>query len=317
MIRPFFIFEITPECDLDCIYCYNVWKEKTEYQKRTLDVPKIKQLFTKITDETAIDSLVITGGEPLLYENLIELVSFFKEKRIKTGITTHGIHLTDQKTKELIDAGISYFEISLDSLNPAIYQKLTNDNRLDKVKKAILNIKKHNALLTVSTIITKLNIQDIPDVIDFSFAFSADFLSLNRFIPGGKGLKNKDILAPDINELKNILEIANKKAQETKMQINISVPIEDCIIRHKNYPFLKFGTCMCGAKKWLIDSVGNLRTCEQNPDIIGNLFDSNFTDLANSEQVKQFRNQNLNQNCNNCMSYLHCGGGCRFINRNY
>lgn len=313
MIKPYFIFEITPDCDFDCIYCYNVWKENTDYQKNTLTVEQIKTLFSKILEQTQIEGITITGGEPLLYKDLFEVISFLKNKNIKIGLTTHGALLDEAKTKKLIDAGVSYFEISLDSLNPQMYNKLTNDNQLDKVKNTILNIKKHNAILTISTIISKLNLKDIPNVIDLSFAFSADFISLNRFIPGGRGRSNINLLLPSKIELEEILFIANQKAEKYKFNINISVPVEDCQISHKKYPFLNFGTCICGVKKWLIDSVGNLRTCEQNPVIIGNLFEDKFEVLYNSEISKQFRTNNLKDSCNICKSFLSCGGGCRFI----
>ena len=313
MIKPYFIFEITPKCDFDCIYCYNIWKEKPDYQQKTLSLEKIKQLFSKIIKENNISEITITGGEPLLYENLLDVIKFFKKNNIRVGLTTHGTLLDEKKIKDLIESGVSYFEISLDAINPKIYKQLTNDNQFDKVKKTILNIKKYKALLTISTIITKLNIDEIPQVIDLSFAFSADYISLNRFIPGGSGKKIVNTLLPSIKELKKVLEIANSKAKKYNFAINISLPIEDCIIPHKNYPNLNFGTCMCGERKWLIDSVGNLRTCEQNPEIIGNLFEQSFENLYNSEQSQKFRQNNLKANCNKCSLFANCGGGCRFV----
>ncbi len=310
----FFIFEITPKCDFDCIYCYNVWKEKTDYQQKILNVEQIKQLFFKLMQETEIEGITISGGEPLLYENLFEVIDFLNQHNIKIGLTTHGTLLNKSKIRKLIKLGVSYFEISLDALNPEIYHKLTNDNQLDKVKQAILNIKKYNTKLTVSTILSKLNIDEIPKIIDLCFAMSVDYISLNRFITGGKGKINKNLLKPSIQELKEILNIANQKADKYNANINISVPVEDCIISHTNYKNLKFGTCMCGRKKWLIDSVGNLRTCEQNINIIGNIFNQNFNTLKNSKQPTEFRQNNLKNNCTTCNFFYNCGGACRFVN---
>ncbi len=313
MISAYLLFEITPKCDFDCIYCYNIWKEKTKYQQRTLSAENIVKLFDKISNQTNIEGVTITGGEPLLYPDLARVIEFFNSKKIEVGLTTHGALLDEDKAKLLIDKGVSYFEISLDSLKSDVFKKMTGRNQLKNVKKAILNVKKYNALLTISTIITKLNLNEIPDIIDLSFAFSADFISLNRFIPGGKGLMHKNDLMPEKNELEKVLEIANNKAEKYKFDVNISVPIEDCLISHKKYPFLNFGTCLCGRKKWLIDSIGNLRTCEQNPDIFGNLFYESFPDLYFSEKAENFRNNNLKKNCPQCSMFCACGGGCRFL----
>lgn len=309
----YFIFEITPKCDFNCIYCYNVWKDKTDYQQSTLTLNKIEELFEKLSTETTIEGVTITGGEPLLYPDLIKVVEFLKNKGINVGLTTHGIHLSEDKIKQLIDAGVSYFEISLDALDENIYHKLTGDSQLDKVKSAILNIKKHKALLTVSTIITKLNLSEISKIIDLTFAFSVDFLSLNRFIPGGVGKKHVNELKPSIPELKEVLFIANEKARKYNFTINISTPIEDCIIPHSDYSNLNFGTCVCGSRKWLIDSIGNLRTCEQNPEIIGNLLNNTFQELYNSEMVNNFRQNNFKKSCTTCDYLTSCGGGCRFV----
>jgi len=312
MINPYFIFEITPKCNLDCIYCYNIWKQNTDYQQKELSLDKIIFLFEKLSKETQIEGITISGGEPLLFKNLFEVLMFLKQKNIKLGITTNGILLDNLLINKLIDSGISYFEISLDSLNIDNYNYLTNDNQLNKVKQSILNIKQHNVSLTVSTIITAINLQDISNIIDLCFGFSVDFLSLNCFMPSGKGIINKEKLVPTNQQIKEILEIANCKAQKYKQRINISVPIKDCIILHNIYPNLNFGTCACGTKKWLIDSQGNLRICELNPKILGNLFEQNFQELKNSIEVKKFREQTFKKDCKQCNKFLECGGGCRF-----
>lgn len=313
MTKPYFIFEITPNCNLDCVYCYNIWKQDKNYQQDELPIEKIKILFNKILNETEIEGITLSGGEPLLYKNLFEVIDFLNEKKIKLGLTTNGIYLNKEITKKLIDSGITYFEISLDSLEPKIYNQLTNDNQLDKIKNAILTLKQNKATLSISTIITKLNLENISDVIDLSYAFSADYISLNRFIPSGKGKINSELLTPSVYDLKKVLELANQKAAKYNFQINISVPVEDCIIPHIQFPNLNFGVCLCGSKKWTIDSIGNLRTCEQNPEILGNLFDSSFQELSKKNEVLNFSKNTRTSTCYSCKMFLQCGGGCRFI----
>jgi len=313
MIKPYFIYEITPKCNIDCVYCYNIWKKDANYQQKELNFDDIKNLFEKLIKETEIEGITITGGEPLLHENLFEIIDFFKQKNINVGLTTNGILLTDLLIDKLIKSGISYVEISLDSLNLENYKTLTNDNQLNKVKQSILNFKKHNITLTVSTIITKINLEDISNIIDLCYGFSVDFLSLNRFISQGKDKQLIEKLKPTNQQIKYVLDLANSKSLNYKLPINISVPIEDCIISHKNYPNLKFGTCGCGSKKWLIDSVGNLRTCELNPNILGNLFKQSFQELINLQEVKNFQNKTFKKDCNQCKAFFECGGGCRFV----
>ena len=153
MENPFFVYEITQRCNLNCIYCYNVWNE-TDYPEKEPGLDEIKFLFNKLLDETNIDQISISGGEPMLHKDIYEVAAFLKEKKIKTGITTSGILLDDASIKKLIENGINYFEISLDSLTKDVFQQMTTSNNLEKVKKSILSIKKHNAVICVSIVIT-------------------------------------------------------------------------------------------------------------------------------------------------------------------
>jgi radical SAM protein with 4Fe4S-binding SPASM domain len=313
MTAPYFIFEITPRCTSDCLYCYNVWKQDGNYPIGEMSLPEIKRLFNKLSDETAISGVTLTGGEPLLRADILEVVSFLSEKKIKVGIATNGVLLDEATTRKLAENGAGYFEISLPSMDKDNYSRLTRDDRLKKVREAIINVKKEKAKLTVSIVLTKLNLDELEENIDLCFAFSADAVALNRFVPGGKGLKHLSDLQITKAELQSALSIADRKSSKHNMQINVTIPVESCIIDHKLCPHLNFGSCACGRDKLVIDPIGNLRTCEQNPDILGNLFNNRFSELARSEPADRFQQDNLKSGCGECERFRYCGGGCRFM----
>lgn len=319
MNRPYFIYEITPRCNNNCLYCYNIWKENKNYPLGELSIFEIQKLFEKIFLELIPQGVTLTGGEPLLHPDILKIVSFLKDKNIKTGIATNGVFLDDEMADKLTNAGVNYFEISLNSINPKTYNKLSSNNdnnQLKKVKKAILNIKKYKAKLTISSIITKLNLSDIENIIDFAFAFSADSFALNRFIPNGNGISNISKLQITNKDIENILSIAERKSKKNNLPINITVPIESCVINYQKYNNLNFGACVCGKNKWVIDPLGNLRICEQNSTILGNLFESSFLKLSQLDTVKFFQDNNLKTNCKQCNRFEYCGGGCRFLENN-
>lgn len=313
MNRPYFIYEITPRCNNDCLYCYNVWKENKNYPKGELPISEIKRLFEKIFSQAIPQGITLAGGEPLLHPDILEIAAFLKSRNIKTGIATNGILLNDKMAEKLTGAGVNYFEISLNSINSDTYNKLSKNSQLKKVKEAIINVKKYKAKLTVSFAITKINLSDIEDVINFAFAFSSDSVALNRFVPGGNGLKNISELQITSQDIENVLSLANRKSKENNLPINITIPIEHCVIDHQKYNHLNFGTCACGKNKWVIDPLGNLRVCEQNPVILGSLFENSFLELSELSAVKLFQNNNLKVNCNECGRFKYCGGGCRFL----
>ncbi len=78
-----------------------------------------------------IKSVKFTGGEPLLREDLVDIISLVPDS-MESSITTNGILLADYAI-ELKEAGMSRVNISLDSLNPETYKKITGSNRLTDV----------------------------------------------------------------------------------------------------------------------------------------------------------------------------------------
>lgn len=312
MNKVYFIYEATPRCNSSCLYCYNVWKKDENYPKGELPFLKIKQLFQKVFEEIKPQGITLTGGEPLLRSDIVEVASFFCQQGIKTGIATNGTLLNEELLHRLAAAGIGYFEVSLVAAGQERYKKLSQNESFKKTRQAILSIKKYKIPLTVSFTITKLNLTEISNVIDLCLAFSANGLALNRFIPGGQGLKNLNELSISRQDLEAVLKIASDKAKAYNFPIYITTPIEPCVINHEQYPGLNFGSCSCGKYKWLIDPVGNLRVCEQSPEILGSLFEKSFSELSGSEAVKIFQENNKKPECGACRLSKNCGGGCRF-----
>ncbi|MFH1236336.1 MAG: radical SAM protein, partial [Parcubacteria group bacterium] len=164
MNRPYIIFEVTPRCNSKCLYCYNVWKQNNKYPKGELNLDSIKILFKKLLAEIKPKFITLSGGEPLLRQDIFDIINFLKESGNKIGIATNGTLLNEEKVNALLKSGIKYFEISLNSTNPKTYSQLSNNRHLEKVRQAILSVKKHKVPLTVSFTITKLNYTDIADV---------------------------------------------------------------------------------------------------------------------------------------------------------
>ncbi|MFA6550875.1 MAG: radical SAM protein, partial [Candidatus Gracilibacteria bacterium] len=256
------------------------------------------------------------GGEPMVRPDIFDIVSFFRDNRIKTGIATNGTLLNEKNINRLVKSGIGYFEISLPSVNQKIYSTLSQNDKTEKIRSAILLIKKYRIHLTVSFILTKINLNELESVIDLCYVFSADSIALNRFVPGGYGLKNKNRLDITQKELESALKIADQKSAEYHIPINITIPIESCIIDRNKYPHLNFSACVCGKYKWVIDPLGNLRTCEQNPEIIGNLFKDSFIELSSRKQAIDFLANYVYKRCNKCPNLAFCGGGCKFLKCN-
>ena len=308
---PIIVFEVTPRCNLECRFCYNVWKSRGYSSPAELSIPEIALLADSIEAVHPV-SVALTGGEPLLREDLSEIAKLFRSRGIKVGVVSNGILLDTESAEKLTDAGVSWFDISVPSISEGGYSRVTGFDGFAIVKRAMLAVKKAGARLTVSHIMTALNEGEAGQVIELAFAFSADAVALNRFVPGGEGQRNPDLL-PTLQQLDNSLSAAASMASSLGITVYASIPVEDCLLRHDRYPGIKFGSCVCGDRKWAVDPSGGLRICEQSPEILGNLLEFSFENLIKNDSVAEFRRRSRFTDCRECPAYDKCGGGCRFI----
>ena len=122
---------VTPDCNLSCIYCHR------EGEKSPTEPLCAREIGNVLATAAAFDirSVKFTGGEPLLREDLVDIVSRVPDS-MESSITTNGILLADSAA-ELKEAGMSRVNVSLDSLNPDTYKQITGSDRLSDVLEGI------------------------------------------------------------------------------------------------------------------------------------------------------------------------------------
>lgn len=122
---------VTQECNLSCIYCHREGERAPLESLSTSEIGNVLSTAAKFD----IRSVKFTGGEPLLREDLVDIIRLVPGS-MESSITTNGILLADYAA-ELKKAGLSRVNISLDSLNPDTYKKITGSNRLSDVLSGI------------------------------------------------------------------------------------------------------------------------------------------------------------------------------------
>jgi cyclic pyranopterin phosphate synthase len=123
---------VTDRCNLRCTYCM---PEEVQFLDRAelLTFEEIAR-FVQVAAGQGIDKVRLTGGEPLLRRDLPRLVAMLTDiPGIRdVGLTTNALMLA-QQAQALYDAGLRRINISLDTLRPDVFQRLTRRDGLDKV----------------------------------------------------------------------------------------------------------------------------------------------------------------------------------------
>jgi len=128
---------VTDRCNFRCEYCMPAegmpWKKRDEI----LNFQEIYEIAKEGT-KLGIKKIRLTGGEPLVRKDLPELVRMLSSLPgiEEIGMTTNGV-LLSKYARELKEAGLSRVNISLDTLDPVKFKKITRIGNLDEVLRGI------------------------------------------------------------------------------------------------------------------------------------------------------------------------------------
>ena len=125
---------VTDRCDFRCVYCMS--ENMTFLPKKDLLTLEELELVCKTFISMGVSKIRLTGGEPLVRKGIMQLISNLGLEVGKSleelTITTNGSQLS-KMAQQLFDAGVRRLNISLDTLNPEKFSKITRWGRLDQV----------------------------------------------------------------------------------------------------------------------------------------------------------------------------------------
>ena len=115
---------LTSRCNLSCIYCHAEGEKNPDAEMSAEEIIEIMNVAAKF----GIRSIKFTGGEPLLRPDILDIIRAVPPG-IESSVTTNGI-LLGNMAEPLKRAGLCRVNVSLDSLNPDTYKRITGSDRL-------------------------------------------------------------------------------------------------------------------------------------------------------------------------------------------
>lgn len=295
--------DVTNRCNSRCITC-NIWKHEKEDD---LDIKYIYKFVTQILRLSGPKLINLAGGEPLLREDIFDIIKFINKKGGKVRLITNGLLLNKENIDKLASSGLSRLNISINSMNPEIHDKSRGiSGNLEIIKKAVEYIRRNHQRikLEINMVLFKDNLDEVVPVIKYAHKNHANLSIQPIQIIYDKAFAKNDeskFLFDDLGKLKQtLLTIQRYKKKGHKIYLPDSF-IQRYINYYKNPNKPK--SCNIGNFKLTLYNNGNMNFCFSHKPI-GNIFDNSVKKAWNSSIA--LRNRKMMRKCNiKCASFCN------------
>lgn len=295
--------ELTNKCSRNCKHCSS---------SATSDISSLKELdfndVAKIIREAkliGVETIIFTGGEPLMYDRLSELVKLTSSLGMKSTIYSFA-YRNDQTLKQ-------YRTLIKNGLNKIIYSladTLSDEEELSTYSKEEFFDKVfegNNATLGFHYAVSKDSISRLNEVTNrtiktFDKKIYFDKISLLRFVPHGKGTNEMDLSKEEILFIKELYLNSDNKSR-----IRLGSPW--------NILDIENSLCIIADEIMIIGFDGIAYPCDSikyftKLGISGNIRKNYLSEMYTSEYFANIRNLNVNNSCSSCRQYKICKSGC-------
>ncbi len=261
-------------CDLQRRLCF-----KHTDGRKTLNFEQWKRII-EILWNVGVPHILFAGGESTEFENFVEIVQFAEEVGIVTGLLTNGEKLASMNyVNSLVDVGLDHLQVTIESREKRIHDKLIGDGTWEKTIKGLKNALATPLYCVAHTTFTTKNLAEIPQFVSFLkdlgiYAFAADALNRKK-ISGGSGLGLND------DEIRNLLR---KLSQELRKKEISFIWYGDENIENVDKTSGIWEYSMC------IESNGDVTPCSYEYNSFGNILEDEWKSIW-SKAIKYSTNQ--------------------------
>ena len=215
--------EVTYACPLHCVFCYNPVDFAQHGQELTT-----KEWINVLRDARAAGSVQcgFSGGEPLVRDDLEELVAEAHKLGFYTNLLTSGIGFTPERAKALKLAGLDHVQLSFQDSTRELNDFLSHTKTFALKKKAAELIQSNGWPMVLNCVVHRLNIDYIDKIIELAVDLGAEYLELANSQYYSWAQLNRDGLMPSRDQLIRAERITNEYREKLgdKLRIFFVVP---------------------------------------------------------------------------------------------
>ena len=314
-------WELTKRCNLNCLHC------RAASDSSRLDGPSKERCFEILDQIKKVGTpvIILTGGEPLLREDIFDIAEYGTEIGLRIVLATNGTLLAPETVDRIKEYGIKRVSVSIDGSDEQTHDEFRNTKGAFRAAIQGINVLKEKGVeFQINTAVTRYNVHQIEGIMNMAIDMGAVAHHIFLLVPTGrgKGLKDQEINKQEYEKL--LLWLCNKR-DEVPIHIKPTcapqyyrILRQDARKKGKKVDFERYGLdavtkgCLGGLSFSFISSDEIVQPCGYLEVNCGDLKKESFDQIWNGSKVfKELRNFSLYKGkCGRC-EYIRFCGGCR------
>ena len=309
-------WNVTGRCNLSCAHCYlPAHMDKGGRNHHELNTEEALRVIEQIALVNPEVMLILSGGEPLLREDIFELAAYASGRGLMVVLGSNGLLIDKRIVSSLLRSGVTGISISLDSVDPKIHDKVRSlEGAWQRAVWAISACRSAGLSVQINAVVTAENYRIIPDLIEYAHALGAKVFSPFFLVCTGKGEELTDITPQQYDVVLSCVAEAQGKYGDMMVRTRCAPTFRRMLYQlNPDSPLLKMdaGRCLAGRRYCRITPQGDVTPCPYMPLSLGNVMETDFRDIwSHSEVLLSLRSPQLKGKCGPCEFRQLCGG-CR------
>lgn len=180
-------FYLTEGCNLACRHCWIVAKDQSKGYNSYLDL----ELFHSILEQAirlGLYSVKLTGGEPLLHPQIIEILDLICKENLRVVVETNGILCTSEIIQKIAACKDPFVSVSLDGANAKTHEQVRGrEGSFEAAVQAIRNLVKEGLPCQIIMTLMRCNREEIEEVVYMAESLGVDSVKFNIVQPTARG----------------------------------------------------------------------------------------------------------------------------------
>lgn len=306
-------WNLTRACNLSCSHCY-LPAGIREKRAEELSTQECQRVIDQIEEVASHPVLILTGGEPLLREDIFDIARYASRKKITVVVGTNGTQIDEPLLSRLMESGAEGLGISLDSLSPQVHDSFRGvAGAWERTVAGIELIGKRGLPFTIQTTVLKNNRHELPALADLSHRVGARVFNIFFLVCTGRGQDMTDISPEEYEETLSLIadmekEFAGRLLIKAKCAPHVNrLRYEKGLWKEEE----QNRGCPAGTTYLRITAEGKVTPCPYIPWEVGDLRRETFGQIwEGAGGLRLLRQWALKGRCGQCEFKFLCGG-CR------